>query len=150
MLIAPSTRGGSFGRLGEGTPRKTSGMPAKALHPDHAEFFTALGRRIKELRKERGLSLHDMVVKHGYYQSQWQKYEKGGPVTVDSLLRMATCFGLTLGALINGLNDQFPRQLAPEGDAKKPSVRSPTPAAAKVLTKGVAVKLQKKDTESKL
>ncbi len=99
--------GDSFGTLGLKALRKPSRMPAKSLHPDHVEFFSALGRRIKEMRRERGWSLHDMVVKHGYYQSQWQKYEKGGPVTVDSLLRMATIFGIDLAALIGSLG-QFP------------------------------------------
>ena len=107
-------------------------MSGKALHPDHAEFFAALGRRIRELRKERGWSLHDMVVKHGYYQSQWQKYEGGGPVTVDSLLRMATIFGMPLGRLIDDLGE-FPKA----GLSKRQS-GEPTRAAKKTAAKKAA------------
>ena len=107
-------------------------MPAKSLHPDHVEFFSALGRRIKELRRERSWSLHDMVVKHGYYQSQWQKYEKGGPVTVDSLLRMASIFGMSLAALIDSLGE-FPCKSINEISHEK---TSPKKAAKKVATQG--------------
>lgn len=84
-------------------------MSGKAVHPDHAEFFAILGRRIKELRKERGWSLRDMILMHGYHLSQWQKYEKGGPVTVDSLLRMAAVFDMTLSQLLGDLVE-FPRK----------------------------------------
>ena len=91
--------------LGRKAPRKLFGMSGKALHPDHAEFFASLGRRIKELRRERGWALRDMVLMHGYHVSQWQKFEKGCPVTVDSLLRMATVFNLTLNQLIGVLGD---------------------------------------------
>lgn len=84
------------------------GMSGKALHPDHSDFFNALGQRIRALRKERGWSLRDMVVKHDYHVSQWQAYEKGQPVTVDTLLRLATVFGLTLMELMGDLV-HFPR-----------------------------------------
>ena len=123
--------GGVFDRLGIESPRKSSEMSGKALHPDHVEFFAALGRRIRELRKERGWSLHDMVVKHGYYQSQWQKYEGGGPVTVDSLLRMATIFGMPLGRLIDDLGE-FPRTDSSRMHSGEPT-RPPKKTAAKKL-----------------
>lgn len=125
-----------FDRLGRKSPRKLSGMSGKALHPDHVEFFAALGRRVKELRKERGWSLHDMVVKHGYYQSQWQKYEGGGPVTIDSLLRMATIFGMPLGRLIDDLG-QFPRDLTKTlaGDPARASKKATKIASKKTAKK---------------
>jgi transcriptional regulator with XRE-family HTH domain len=90
---------------------KPSRMSPKrsALHRDHAEFFAALGRRIKQLRKERGWSLHQMVSEHGYYQAQWQKYEKGGSLTIDSLLKIAEMFEISLGELIDSLG-RFPHE----------------------------------------
>jgi hypothetical protein len=52
---------------------------------DYAEFLKLLGMRIQQMRKERGLSLRDMVVKHNYHDSQWRRYERGGPMNVPSL-----------------------------------------------------------------
>ena len=97
----------AFDRLDRNHARKPVIMSGKRspLHPDHGEFFAALGRRLKELRKERGWSLHTMVAVHGYYDAQWRKYEKGGPVTVDSLLKMATMFGITLNTLMDDLGE---------------------------------------------
>lgn len=105
--------------------RKHCGMSGKALHPDHEDFFTALGRRARELRKAKGWTFQDMVLLHGYHVSQWQKIEKGCPVTVDSLLRMGTVFGLTLAQLLGDLVD-YPRPEALNGPvpAKTPRVRA--------------------------
>ncbi|MGI4831717.1 MAG: helix-turn-helix domain-containing protein [Janthinobacterium lividum] len=48
-------------------------------------------RFLKELRLQRGWSVTDMIVQHGYWDSHWRKYETGqaGGLTVDSLLRLA-------------------------------------------------------------
>ena len=131
MPIRTRKRDKTFGRLGLKQPRATALMGGKrgAMHPDHAEFFTALGRRIRELRKEKGWSLHHMVANYGYYQSQWQKYEKGGPVTVDSLLKMATMFELSLCGLLQGLGD-FPRP-NPSTEIQEPTVATKTAKASK-------------------
>lgn len=83
-------------------------MSGKALHPEHKEFFEALGRRIRELRLARQWTLRDMVLL-GYHVSQWQKFEKGCPVTVDSLLRLSTVFGITLAELFGDLIS-YPRR----------------------------------------
>lgn len=107
------------------------------MHPDHKEFFAALGRRIKELRKENGWSLRDMVIKHGYYDAQWRKYENGGPVTVDSMLRMATMFGLSLVQLLDGLGE-FPRRSAPEIEEKAGTKRKASDPASKNVGRKVS------------
>ena len=75
------------------------------IDQDYAEFLKLLGVRIKQLRKERGLSLRDMVVKHNYHDSQWRKYERGGPINVPSLLKIAKSFGISLSALLEGLGE---------------------------------------------
>jgi transcriptional regulator with XRE-family HTH domain len=75
------------------------------IDQDYAEFLKLLGARIKQLRKERGLSLRDMVVKHNYHDSQWRKYERGGPINVPSLLKIAKSFGISLSALLFGLGE---------------------------------------------
>ena len=63
------------------------------------------------MRKERGLSLRDMVVKHNYHDSQWRKYERGGPINVPSLLKIAKSFGTSLSALLDGLGEYSPASL---------------------------------------
>lgn len=91
----------------------------KPLHRDHAAFFAALGRRIKELRKERNWSLNHMNVVHGYVASQWQGFEKGKALTIDSLLKMAEIFEVTLVKLLDSLGE-FPTR-ALEEVAKDPA-----------------------------
>lgn len=46
-------------------------MTNDELELHYATFLKALGQRIKQFRKARKLSLYDMVVKHGYHDSQW-------------------------------------------------------------------------------
>ena len=123
--------GDSLGLKSQRTPSDMSGKP---MHPDHAEFFAALGRRIRELRLARGWSLRDMVLEHGYHVSQWQSYEKGSPVTVDSLLRMSTVFGLTLTQLIGDLGE-FPRKDFAEGGATVAHAQPLKATAAKKTAK---------------
>ena len=73
------------------------------IDQDYAELLKLLGMRIKQMRKERGLSLRDMVVKHNYHDSQWRKYERGSPINVPSLLKIAKSFGTSLSVLLDGL-----------------------------------------------
>jgi transcriptional regulator with XRE-family HTH domain len=75
------------------------------IDQDYAEFLKLLGMRIKQMRRERGLSLRDMVVKHNYHDSQWRKYERGGPINVPSLLKIAKAFGTSLSTLLEGLGE---------------------------------------------
>lgn len=92
----------------------------KPAHQDQEAFFTALGRRIKQLRKERGWSLNYMHIRHGYVPSQWQRFETGRSVTIGSLLKMAEIFDIDLGTLIDSLG-KFPRK-AMETVAEDPEV----------------------------
>ena len=78
------------------------------IDQDYSEFLKLLGMRIKQMRNERGLSLRDMVVKHNYHDSQWRKYERGGPINVPSLLKIAKAFGTSLSALLDGLGEYPP------------------------------------------
>ena len=129
-----------FDKLGRKLQRKSSRMAGKrsAPHRDHAEFFAALGHRIKQLRKERGWSLHHMVVERGYYLSQWQKFEKGSSVTIDSLLKMSEMFGMSLGELINSLG-RFPHQSI-ETVTEDPENEAPAKSVKKAVAKRAARK----------
>jgi len=94
------------------------------MDDDYKRFLKVLGARIKTLRKERGLSLRDMVIHHGYHDSQWRKYESGGGLTVQSMLRIAKVFKLSICELLRGL-DQFPSlgEVEPKKKATKKANR---------------------------
>lgn len=73
----------------------------------YAAFLKTLGQRIKQFRKARKLSLHDMVVKHGYHDSQWRRFERNGAANMLSLLKIARAFDTSLSDLLDGLG-KFP------------------------------------------
>lgn len=60
------------------------------------KFLKALGPKLRDMRIARGFTLRDMMVKHGFSLSQWQKLEKGGGVSVPTLLRLCQIFDVTL------------------------------------------------------
>ena len=55
---------------------------------EYEQFLKTLGCRIKQLRNECGYSLRDMVIRFGYNDSQWRRYERGGSINVQSLLKI--------------------------------------------------------------
>ena len=57
---------------------------------EYKAFLGHTAKRIKELRRQRGLTLRDMVVVHGYHDSNWRRMEREGVGRVQSLLRIAT------------------------------------------------------------
>jgi transcriptional regulator with XRE-family HTH domain len=70
----------------------------------YKEFVTQLGARIKMLRKERGYSLRDMIIRFGYNDSQWRKYERGGSISLQSLWKIAQLFEIPITDLLDGLD----------------------------------------------
>lgn len=69
-------------------------------------FLEQLGARIKQMRKERGWTLRDMVVQHGFHLSHWQAFEKGNRgMSLPSLLRIAEVYSITLSDLLDGLGE---------------------------------------------
>jgi transcriptional regulator with XRE-family HTH domain len=69
-----------------------------------AEFFRALGQRVRKLRKEHGYSQEDMFV-FGFSTRHWQQVEAGRPITVSTLLRICEVFGTPMSKLVRGLDD---------------------------------------------
>ena len=63
---------------------------------EYKEFLAHTAKRIKELRLERGLTLRDMVVVHGYHDSNWRRMEREGVGNMQSLLRVAKAFAVPL------------------------------------------------------
>jgi transcriptional regulator with XRE-family HTH domain len=87
-------------------------MAVEVKVDEYDKFLKTLGGRIKELRKERGLSLRDMVLQHGYNDSQWRKYERGGSINLQSLLKVARVFGISLSRLLDGLGEYPEKTIA--------------------------------------
>ena len=73
------------------------------LRYDYKEFSAALGKRVKQLRKERKLTLRALVVQYGFHLTQIQRIEKGDGLSVPTLLRIAEVFQIPVGELVEGL-----------------------------------------------
>lgn len=72
---------------------------------DYDEFLQLLAQRVKTLRLERKLSLRDMVVVHGYHDSNYRRIEREGVGGIQSLMRLCKAFGVSLSELLDGLGD---------------------------------------------
>lgn len=70
---------------------------------DDTQFFRALGQRVREIRKRKGLSQEDMY-SFGFSARHWQQIEAGRPITVKTLLRICEAFGVPLVRLVRGLD----------------------------------------------
>ena len=69
----------------------------------YEKFLNELGAKLRQMRVDRGWTLRDMIVKHGFHLTQWQKFEKGTAVSVPSLLRLCEVFDVSLETLIADL-----------------------------------------------
>jgi len=67
-----------------------------------AEFFRALGQRIRALRVRRGYTQEDMIG-FGFSARHWQQIEAGRPVTMTTILRICDTFEITPERLLRGL-----------------------------------------------
>jgi transcriptional regulator with XRE-family HTH domain len=75
------------------------------LRYDYDEFRVALGKRIKELRKQRGMTHRVMVSAHGFHLTQIARIERGESFSVPTLLRLAETFQVPVGELISGIGE---------------------------------------------
>jgi hypothetical protein len=64
------------------------------LRYDYKEFSAALGKRVKQMRKERGLTLRALVVQHGFHLTQIQRIEKGAETFQISVEKLIAGLGL--------------------------------------------------------
>ena len=97
---------------------------------EYEAFLKALGTRIKQLRNERGLTLKDMTIRHNYHDSQWRRYERGGSINVQSLLKIAKVFQTSLCDLLDGLGE-YPAVPVSEIAKKLPQTKRPPGRSAK-------------------
>jgi transcriptional regulator with XRE-family HTH domain len=106
---------------------------------DYEEFLKLIAERIKTLRKERNLSLRDMVVGHGYHDSNYRRIERDGAGGILSLLRICKAFGITLCQLLDGLGEYPKQNLAELSRHVHDQTRKATQAkASKSKTKSAA------------
>ena len=68
-----------------------------------------------------------MVVVHGYHDSQWRRMEREGAGGIQSLLRIAKAFDISLSALLNGLGE-YPKAPLVEIEEKKEVESRKTPS----------------------
>jgi transcriptional regulator with XRE-family HTH domain len=73
------------------------------MHYDSDNFIKFLAARIKSLRKERGWSQIQMTRDFGYYLSHWQNIESGRKMSLETMLRVANTFEITLEELLDGI-----------------------------------------------
>ena len=68
---------------------------------EYSLYLKALGAHIRTVRKERGWTLRDMVMRHGFHLSAWQSYEAGRlGMSLFSLLRVAKALGVPPSELL--------------------------------------------------
>jgi len=68
----------------------------------YAAVFEEVGKRLKQLRKDRGLSQEDML-SFGFSTRHWQQVEAGRPVTLTTILRACDVFGVPPEKLLAGV-----------------------------------------------
>jgi transcriptional regulator with XRE-family HTH domain len=69
---------------------------------DATAFYLALGRRVRRLREQRGLTLEDMISR-GFSARHWQQIEKGRPITCTTLLRITLAFDVSFDSVVRRL-----------------------------------------------
>lgn len=85
-------------------------------------FRKALGLRLRAMRKERGWTLRDMVVLHGFHLSAWGGFESGRiGMSLRSLLRVASALGMHPSELLAGIEIPGAAPPAQEAAAKAPT-----------------------------
>ena len=67
------------------------------------QFFRALGKRVKDLRKRRGYSQEDMI-SFGFSARHWQQIEAGRPITVRTLIRICEALEISVDRLVKRLD----------------------------------------------
>jgi transcriptional regulator with XRE-family HTH domain len=90
---------------------------------DYTAFAKELGKRIKHIRQERGLTLRTLIVQHDYHLTQIQRIEAGEGLSVPTLLRLASTFQIPLETLVAGLG-RTPTKESPTKPVKPKVKRS--------------------------
>jgi transcriptional regulator with XRE-family HTH domain len=72
--------------------------------PADEQLLRRLGKRCRQLRKDRGLSQLDMVRDHGFSLSHYQKIERGAlDARLSTLQRLAEAYEVSMPELLKGV-----------------------------------------------
>jgi transcriptional regulator with XRE-family HTH domain len=85
------------------------------LRYDYKVFSAALGKRIKQLRKDKKITLRSLMLDHGFHLTQIQRIERGDGISIPTLLRLAEVFQEPVESLVSGLG-----LVPPESKTKSP------------------------------
>ncbi len=85
------------------------------LRYDYKVFSVALGQRIKQLRKDKKITLRSLMLDHGFHLTQIQRIERGDGISIPTLLRLAEVFQEPVESLVLGLG-----LVPPESKPKSP------------------------------
>ena len=66
-------------------------------------FFSALGIKVRALRKKHGYSQEDMVA-FGFSARHFQQIEAGRPITATTMLRLCEVLEISMEKLLKGLD----------------------------------------------
>ncbi len=86
------------------------------LRYNYEQFSAALGERVKQIRKERGLTHRALVTDHGLHLTQIHRIERGEGISLQTLLRFCEVYEVRVEELLAGVG------VVTEGEAlTKPS-----------------------------
>ena len=72
-------------------------MAQQSEHERIQEFFSKLGKRIRQLRKEKGYTSHeDFANRHKISRSQYGKYERGAEMQISTVVKIAEALDVSL------------------------------------------------------
>lgn len=83
-------------------------------------FLKILGRRIRAIRKAKNLNMRHIMISTGYYDAQWRKYECGGSMNIQALLKIALALDVPLSELLGELGQWPLRSVAELSESKPP------------------------------
>lgn len=83
--------------------KETNTPTGPVLRYNYKAFSAELGRRIRQLRKESGLTLRALIVHHDFHLTQIQRIEKGEGISIPTLLRVSETFQVPVEKLVAGI-----------------------------------------------
>ena len=69
-------------------------------HYEYDAVVAAIARRVRDMRKTHGLTQMTMFSDYGYHLTQWRNIESGRGLSLQSLIRLANTFEITLAELV--------------------------------------------------
>jgi transcriptional regulator with XRE-family HTH domain len=85
---------------------------------NQGKFFSALGKRVRQLRKKSGYSQEDMI-SFGFSARHWQQVEAGRPITVTTLLRICEVFEVPMAKVVRSLDSGIYEKVSIEPPSRK-------------------------------